>query len=156
MKHTKRPDIANTLSDNIFLAIGTPTSCQTIHYTTITSLVFKKEFINSSSQVTPCASGVIFAVKEAKTIPNMDTYTMTARDCQGVSHDLYCGCLFNNSFKLTSKNTKSSTLLDILWWESTADRGFPSLKASNVESIIVSWHLMKISCPNFAAPTAGN
>ena len=57
-------------------------------------------------------------------------------------------CLFNILFELTTKETSKLHIPGTFWDESTSDQWIPSQRASNAESVFMSWRGLVIKMSN--------
>ena len=64
--------------------------------------------------------------------------TVMTHECTGISNHLPLDCLFNSWLRIISKNQMYKSL-DFCEEKSLVTGGFPSQRASNVESICMSW-----------------
>ena len=76
--------------------------------------------------------------------------TLTSNEHQGVSDHRSFERLFNNLFGLTSKKYQRSALLPLCEGKPPMTGEFPSQRASNAESVSISWHHHG---PRFSVPS---
>ena len=76
--------------------------------------------------------------------------TVTSHESHGISNHQELNRLFNSFSRLVKKKHQCSALLALCEWNLSATGGFHTWKASDVESVSVSWHQYHIwLCPMY-------
>ena len=71
---------------------------------------------------------------------NWPSHLQTSHEDHGIQNHCQLDCWFNNLFKLTSNKTRKLHVNVHLLGEQLVTGGFPTQRASNAESISMSWH----------------
>ena len=74
----------------------------------------------------------------------MTFITVTSPQHHSISNHWQLNCLFYNLFRLTSKKTSKAVLLALCEGNPPVTGGFPSQRASKMESISMSWHKKQV------------